>query len=161
MATYIQTTAIAGARLNNAEDTQHHTLGERVTATDGTTFIYVQADGAISAGDTVTISPAYQCTRATIASAMLGHQLAFAQIAAADNDFFWVPSTGNPLNVLVSATSTLNVALYIGTTSGHLSTTAGSATVAGLALMTANTSTAVASFTAVVSWPRLRLDGLS
>lgn len=157
----IQSTSVAGARLANPEATQRHTLGTRILGTDGTTWVYVQADGAISAADAVTVDSSHTATRATIATAMGGAALAFAQVAFADNDFGWVPVTGNPLSVNVSATSTLNVALYIGTTSGHLSTTAGSATVAGLALLTANASTAVAAFSAIVTWPRLRLDGLS
>jgi hypothetical protein len=156
---YIQSSTVAGARLDTPEATQRFALGTRVTASDSTVWVYVQASGAISAGDTVSITSAYQATRATVATAMAGQALAFAQAAFADDDYGWVPVAGNPLTVLVSATSTLNVPLYIGTTSGHLSTTGSSATVAGLALLTANTSTAVASFSAIVTWPRLMTDG--
>ena len=159
MPTYIQSTPLAGANLNTPDAVQRFALGTRLVGSEGTNWLYVQADGAVSAGDTVAITSAFQATRATIALAMAGQMLAFAQVAFADNDFGWVPVSGNPLVVLVSATSTVNVPLYIGTTSGHLSTTGSSATVAGLALMTANTSTAVASFNAIVSWPRLMTDG--
>lgn len=159
MTTYVS--PVIGARLNATEAEASHKLGTQATAQDGTIFQYVQADGAVSASDLVTITQSGQCSRATIANAMLGQQLGVAQIAAADNEYFWVAVKGNPLSVNVSATSTLNVALYIGTTSGHVSTTAGSATLAGVAFLTANTSTAVAAFNATVSWPRLRLDGLS
>lgn len=159
MPTYVSKTL--GARLNAAETDASHALGTMVEANDGTLFVYVQADGAISASDLLTIDQAYQATRATIANAMTGLRLGVAQIAFADNEYGWVAVSGNPLSVNVSATSTLNVALYIGTTSGHVSTTAGSATLAGIAFLTANASTAVAAFNATVSWPRLRLDGLS
>jgi hypothetical protein len=159
MPTYIS--PLAGARLNTPESGQRHTLGTQASSQDGTVFQYVQANGAISASDVVTISQAGQCERATIANAMAGQQLAVAQAAFADDDFGWVAVKGNPLTVNVSATATLNVAIYIGTTSGHISTTAGSATLAGVAFLTANTSTAVAAFNCTVSWPRLRIDGQS
>jgi hypothetical protein len=161
MTTYITTNGLAGVRLNATETVAQFALMQEVAAQDATTFIYVQANGAISIGDVVTIDTTGQATRATIATGMLGHRLGFSQVAFADDEYGWIPVKGNPLSVNVSATSTLNVALYIGTTSGHLSTTAGSATVAGVAYLTANASTAVAAFNAICSWPRLRLDGLS
>lgn len=155
------TSGLAGDNIASPSSTQRHALGTLTEGSGDTRFVYVQASGAISAGDLVTVSAAYQATRATIANAMTGLQLAVAQVAFADDDYGWVAISGNPLNVLVSATSTLNVAIYVGTTSGHISTTAGSATLAGIALQTASTTAAVSTFTAVVSWPRLRLDGLS
>lgn len=161
MPTYINTEGLAGANLNATTTDQLLSLGTVCTAQNNTRWTYVQADGAISAGDLVTIDDAGQATRATIAAAMSGDVLAFAQIAFADNEYGFVAVSGNPVTANVSATSTLNVAIYIGTTSGHISTTASSATLAGVALMTANASTAVASFNAIVSWPRLRIDGLS
>lgn len=149
----VQTTTVAGARLSNPESTQRHTLGTRILGTDNTSWVYVQASGAISASDVVTIDSSFQATRATVASAIAGGQLGFAQVAFADDDYGWVPLNGAPLTVNVSATSTLNVAIYVGTTSGHLSTTASSATVNGVVLLTANTSTAVAAFSAICTWP--------
>jgi hypothetical protein len=159
MTTYVS--PLIGARLNATETEASHKLGTQASAQDGTIFQYVQANGAISASDLVTITQAGQCEKATIANAMLGQQLGVAQIAFADNEYGWVAVKGNPLSVNVSATSTLNVALYVGTTSGHVSTTAGSATLAGVAFLTANTSTAVAAFSCTCSWPRLRIDGQS
>lgn len=151
----------AGANLGSTTTDQKHVLGTRVNGSADSVWVYVQADGAIAAYDTVNITAAYQCAKATIANSMAGQQIGFAQNAFADNDYGWVAIAGNPLTVLVSATSTLNVAIYVGTGTGHISTTAGSATLAGVALQTASTTAAVSAFTAVVSWPRLRLDGLS
>jgi hypothetical protein len=161
MPTYISTNGVAGANLNvTMTDSTGLALGTEVVAQGGARFVYCHADGAITAGDLVAISDAYEVTRATIALAISGDQLGFAQVAFADNEYGWIAISGNPLtSANVSATSTLNVPIYIGTTSGHISTTGSSATIAGVALMTANASTAVASFQAIVTWPRLMTDG--
>lgn len=149
-----------GASIGRPTTDQEHVLGTRINGTAGTTYVYAHADGAISAGDAVTIDASGEVTRATIANAMAGKQIGFAQVAFSDNQYGWIAISGNPLNVLVSATSTLNVALYIGTVSGHLSTTAGSATMSGVALQTASTTAAVSLFTAIVNWPKVKADGL-
>ena len=126
----------------------------RITATNGSEWIYVQANGAISSGDLVAITTSGTGTRATNALAATGSELAFAQFAFADTEYGWVAINGNPLTVAVSATSTLQAVLYVATTSGKISTTSASGTLAGIALLTASTTATSGTNLAVVTWPR-------
>lgn len=146
------------------------TIGARFTTTDGTTasfapgtrihgnnggeWIYILANGAISNGDLVAITTSGTGTRATATLAATGSELAFAQCAFADTEYGWVAINGQPMTVQVSATSTLQAVLYVATTSGKLSTTASSGTLAGIALLTASTTAVASTYLAVVTWPK-------
>jgi len=149
-----------GVDFTQASTTALFGVGTRTQARDGSTWVYVQADGLVDLYDVVTIDENYQATPATPASAALGDQLGFAQCVIADNSYAWVALNGSPLIVAVSGTSTLSVAIYIGTVSGHLSTTASSGTVAGVALQTASTTSTGTSATAIVSWPKCLAAGV-
>lgn len=146
------------------------TIGARFTTTDGTSpqfaplsrihgnnggeWVYILANGAISNGDLVAITTSGTGTRATAALAATGSELAFAQCAFADTEYGWVAVNGQPMTVQVSATSTLQAVLYVATTSGKLSTTASSGTLAGIALLTASTTAVASTYLAVVTWPK-------
>lgn len=154
MATFTPTSSKVGVDLNNPTTASNFGLGDMTFGLNGSEWTYIQANGAISAGALVQINTGGTGTPATAAGAAAGAKLAFAQAAFTDTQFGWVCVRGNPITVLVSATSTLNVVLYVGTTSGSLSTTASSGTLAGVALLTASTTAVLTAFQAVVSWPR-------
>lgn len=156
MASFYVSSSVIGVDLNNTSSTATHALGTVVQGSDGTQWVYVQANNAIEQYDVVTIDEDFQCDCATIALALTGSQIGFAQVAFADDEYGWVPvrGLGNML-VSVSAHSTLNTVLYIGTVSGHLSTTASSATVAGVAIQTASTTSAVSTPEVIATWPRI------
>lgn len=160
MSTFFATSGLAGANLDVTSVTQQFALGTRIAGNSGTTWVYVQADGAVDDNDVVSIDETFQATPVTIASAIDGGQLAVAQCAFADNEYGWVALNGGALTVAVSGTSTVSVAIYIGTVSGHLSTTASSATVAGIAIQTASSTSTGVSSTAIVSWPKCLLAGV-
>jgi hypothetical protein len=160
MSTFFITSGAAGANLDGTTTDQRFALGTRVTGNNGTTWFYVQADGAIDDNDVVTVDENFQATPATIATTIDGNQLAFAQNAFADNEYGFVAVNGPSLTVAVSGTSTVNVAIYIGTVSGHLSTTASSATVAGVAIQTASSTSTGTSATAIVTWPKILQAGV-
>lgn len=155
MSINISNAGFAGVNLRSTDGTTaQFALGTGVESGNGD-WQYIQANGAISAGELVAISATGTGTRATATLAATGQQLAFAQYAFLDTEFGWVVTGGgNPLNVSVSATSTLQAVLYVATTSGKLSTTASSGTLAGISLQTASTTAVVATFTAIVTWPR-------
>jgi hypothetical protein len=157
---FYQTGSKLGVNLNAVSSTADFTLGEVVLGSDGTEWVFVQADGAIDLYDVVTVDENFQATPATIATTIDGNQLGFAQVAFTDNDYGWVARRGNELIVAVSGTSTVNVAIYIGTVSGHLSTTASSATVAGVAIQTASSTSTGTSATAIVTWPKILQAGV-
>lgn len=155
MATNISTAGFAGVNLRGTDGTTaQFGLGTGIESANGD-WSYIQANGAITAGDLVAISITGTGTRATPALAATGQQLAFAQYSFLDTEYGWVVTGGgNPLTVNVSATSTLQAVLYVAATSGKLSTTASSGTLAGISLQTASTTAVVAAFTAIVTWPR-------
>lgn len=160
MANFYSNSSKLGVNLNATTTDAQFSLGDVVTGSDGSEWVYVQADGAIDQYDVVTVDEGFQATPATVATTIDGNQLSFAQIAFADNEYGWVARRGGELIVAVSGTSTVNVAIYIGTVSGHLSTTASSATVAGVALQTASSTSTGTSATAIVSWPKILQAGV-
>lgn len=155
-----QTGSLIGANFDTTSTTADFTIGTRAQGSGDSMWVYVKANGAIDANDVVTIDATYEATPATVATCMTGAQIGVAQVAFADDAFGWVAIHGYPLNVAVSGTSTLNVSIYVGTVSGHLSTTASSATVAGIAIQTASSTSTGTASTAFVTWPRVKELGL-
>ncbi len=154
MSANINTSNLAGVNLRGTDGTTaSFDVGTRIESANGE-WIYMLANGAVSAGDLVAINSSGTGTRATATLAATGSELAFAQYAFADTEYGWVAKNGNPLTVQVSATSTLQAVLYVATTSGKLSTTASSGTLAGIALLTASTTAVAASYLAIVTWPK-------
>ena len=156
MANFYATSSKIGVNLNAVTTDAQFSLGDAVDGSDGTKWVYVQASGAIEAFDAVTIDENFQCYCSEIANAMDGQKLGFAQIAFADNEYGWVAVSGlGNLLVSVSSHSTINAVLYLGTVSGHLSTTASSATVAGVAIQTASSTSAVSTPEVIATYPRI------
>lgn len=164
MAFYVNSSKI-GVDLNNTNSTQQFALGEVVTGSDGTIWQYANAATAVTAYQLVAINTAGTCGKASVADAMAGMQLAVAQNAFAASDYGWVPihGTGGPgtsMRISVSATCTQNVAIYIATSTGNISTTASSATIAGIALQTATVTAGITNYACIVTWPKVLGAGL-
>ena len=157
---FYQTSSKIGVNLNAVSATADFTLGDVVQGSDGTEWVFVQANGTIDQYDVVSVDESFQASPASIPSVIEGDQLGFAQVAFADNEYGWVARRGGELVVAVSGTSTVNVAIYIGTVSGHLSTTASSATVVGVAIQTASSTSTGTSATAIVTWPKILQAGV-
>lgn len=155
MANY-QTGSKIGADLTQTSSAAQFTLGDHLLSNNDGEWVYVLANGAITAGDCVTITSSGTATRATPANVAAGYEMAFAQFAFADTEYGWVGRRGNQLTVNCSSTTALNAVLYIGS-SGKLSSTASSGTVAGVSLSYASTSATVQAIPAFVSWPRASL----
>ncbi len=117
-------------------------LGQTVTGSDGSRWIYVQAAAAITQYDCVAIDEDYQATPMTKALADAGHQPGFAQVAFDDNDFGWVathlPGNGS---VRVAASCAADVQLYTTGNAGILDDTSASQTlIRGVVIVAAGTS---------------------
>lgn len=130
-------------------------LGERVRASDGSEWLYVQAGAAITIYSWVAIDENYQAVMGTKALADVGHQVGFAQNAFADNDFGWVavhmPGNGS-VRVLTSCAA--DVQLYTSGTAGVLDDTSGSQTlIRGVVIVVAASATAVGYREAIAVYP--------
>lgn len=136
------TATTAGTTTDGANATFR--LGHRVNASDGSAWLYVQAGAAITQYSWVAIDENYQAVMGTKALADAGHQVGFAQVAFADNDFGWVCVHG-PGNITVRALASCaaDVQLYTTATAGALDDTSASQTlIRGCVLVAAATNTA-------------------
>lgn len=134
-------TAGTGASFNQGNE---FALGTRVTATDGSNWVYVHAAAAIAQYDCVAIDENFEATPMTKALADAGHGVGFAQVAFDDNDFGWVAvnAPGN-ITVNVLASCAADVQLYTSGTAGALDDTSASQTlIRGVVLVAAATNTA-------------------
>jgi len=145
------TTAGAGAPI---------ALGTRMLGNDGTEWVFVQANGAITQYDCVLIDEDYQAqpitsTLATEADTSSGDLLGFAQVAFADNDFGWVAVKGSNIRCRLSASCVAHTMLYTTASAGVLDD--GSAGVLINGLVSATTITAATNAEIIASNPVSRL----
>ncbi|WP_226552974.1 hypothetical protein [Celeribacter naphthalenivorans] len=128
-----------GANLSNPvstlEEGKGFGLGDRYCATNGDEYIFVQADGAISANDVVIISEAYQADQidTTNSDGALGDRVGVAPAAFSDDDYGWVQVKGTcSINVATGAAA--NTKLNTTATAGRVDddATAGAETIHGL-----------------------------
>jgi hypothetical protein len=118
-------------------------LGTRVSGTDGSEWVLVQAGAAITQYSWVAIDENYQAVMGTKSLADVGHQVGFAQVAFADNDFGWVAvhAPGN-ITVRLLASCAADVQLYTSGTAGALDDTSASQTlIRGVVTIAASTAT--------------------
>lgn len=157
-----QTGSKLGANLNASDGTTaQFTLGDRLNGTNDSLWVYVLANGAISSGDCVMITTSGTATRATAAGVnVVNQEIGFAQFAFADLEYGWVARNGYGLTVSVSATTSGSAVLYIGTTSGKLSNTSSSGTLAGVQVATISSTATFTTTTGSLSWPRCIATGI-
>ena len=105
-----------------------HTLGQRVSGSDNTEWVFVQANGAITQYDTVGIDEDFQAAALTKAMADDGWMIGFAQVAFADNDYGWVATKGTNIRARGAAACAADVPLYTTSTAGVLDDTSASQT---------------------------------
>lgn len=154
MPTFIVTDGTAAANLNATTTTQQFALGHSARGTQDTDWVYVEANGAISVGDICEINATGTATRATTAGPRTSvTELGVAQNAFATGEFGWLARRGMNMTVAVSSTTQPGV-LYIGVTSGKLSNTSASATIAGIIINNASATATTTTTTGTLTWPR-------
>lgn len=118
-------------------------LGQTVLGSDGSRWVYVQAGEAITQYMTVAIDEDFQAKKITKTLADAGHQVGFAQVGFADNDFGWVCVHGpGNITVRVLASCAADVQLYTSGTAGILDDTSASQNlVRGVVLVVAASAT--------------------
>lgn len=117
-----------------------HELGTRMKGDNGSEWVYVQANGAITgAGYVVVIDEAWQAAHATNTTAVYGQQIGVAGTDFADDDYGWVQVFGT-CNIRVAASCAANAVITSTTTAGQLDDAAGAGTktINGAVLTTAN-----------------------
>jgi hypothetical protein len=103
-----------GANYASTSTTCDFKLGGRSIGADGTEWIYVQADGAITKYDCVGVDENFQATAVTSTIGGAAWLPGFAQVAFADNEYGWVATRGS--NIYVRAKSAVpDSQLYVGT----------------------------------------------
>lgn len=146
------TSGTAGVDLTATPTSAGFDLGTCVPGTDNTEWVYVQASGAITQYDAVGIDENYQAAALTKAIADAGHQIGFAQVAFADNDYGWVACKGSNISVRVAVSCAADVALYTTATAGVVDDTSASQTkLNGAVLVAAGTSSAVSAREVMIS----------
>jgi hypothetical protein len=113
--------ALLSAPISDLEEGKGFGLGDRYVNHDGKEFVFVQADGAISANDVVIITEAYQADQAdtTNSASAFGDLVGVAPFAFADDDFGWVQVKG-PCSVNVATGCAANVKLNTTGTAGRV-----------------------------------------
>ena len=121
------TSGLLGPGFTQLDTDAKHTLGTVVKGTDGTEWCYVQANGAITQYNYVCIDENYQAVKGTTALVKVGHKIAFAQVAFADNDYGWVALGGSNISCLVATSCAADVTLWTTATAGVLDDATGTA----------------------------------
>jgi len=150
------TTTVAGTGTNSDEGNDF-ALGTIVEGTNGTEFMYVHASAAVTQYDVVGIDEDFEAAPLSKDMADDGWTIGLSQVAAADNDFFWVAlkgaggTDGLQANVLTSCAA--DVALYTSATDGSLDDSSTSQTkIDGIVAVTAvNTA---GSTPVIATWPK-------
>lgn len=147
-----------GVNLGNSDGaTALFGLGNTIMGQSDTEWVYINTASALTTGTAVMInsSGTANLLNGTLSTTSTGKQIAFAQGTFAASDYGWVARRGNGIYVLVSSVSTVAVILYNSDSSGTLTTTSATNTIAGISLITASSTGIASAVPAFVSWPRL------
>lgn len=119
---YFTTDGVIGVNPFETSTTANFKLGQLAHGSDGSHWVYVAAEGAITAYDCVAVDENFDAVSMTKALADAGHAVAFAQVAFADEAFGWVLKSGAGANykVRVAAGYVADAALYTTGTAGVL-----------------------------------------
>lgn len=127
---------VIGPNLNDVSPANEpkFNLGARVSGSDGSEYLYVQAGAAITTAvngpNAVAIDEDFQAVLMTTALAKAGHQLGFAPIANTvadvplipDNAYFFAQISGSNCSARVAASASADAYLRTSLVAGRLST---------------------------------------
>lgn len=121
----------------------------------GKAYVYVQADGAITANDVVLVSEAYQADQldTTNSASAFGDRVGVSEATFADDEYGWVQVFG-PCTANVGSSAAVNTALNSTGTAGRVDDdgTTGAEVVTGLITTGAEASNAAAAY---LNWPTI------
>ena len=145
-----------GTNLDEVSTDEQFTLGTRVTGSDGSVWVYVQASGAITTKYWVAIDENFQAALLTDALALTGLNIGVAPAAFADNEYGWVCVSGSNITAALASGCAADIDLYTSTVPGVLddSTSVTGTRVVGATPVAANTISIAGAFEVIVSNPR-------
>ena len=155
--------SMIGVDLNNASSTALFAVGTHILGSQGTEFVYVQANTSIVGQRMVAYqSGTFTCGMASGADLVTnGFVIACAQTSISSQAYGWVCIRGVALTVVSTASCTTGPAIIVtlaaAAATGMLSTSiSASGTMAGISVIDATQSTSAAGGTIVVNmtWPR-------
>lgn len=152
--TYI-TSGVIGTKLTATHTSPEFQVGSRFVGTDGTEWVYVQASGAITQYDYVTIDEDFTAVAGTKAGVDDGHMIGFAQIAFATTEYGWVACKGTGISVRVLGSCNGDVALYTTSTAGKLDDSSTSQTkIDGIVAVSTNATATTAAVALIATYPK-------
>lgn len=111
-------------------------LGQRMQDADGNEFVYVQANGGITAGDVVLLTEAFQADQldTTNSNGAIGDRVGVAKGTLTDNQYGWVQVYGVASAINAATGATANTVLNSTSTAGRVDDdgTAGAESITGL-----------------------------
>ena len=155
------TSSTLGASFTASNATALFTTNTIAHGSDGSEWQYIKATGTLATGALVAIKPDGTAIAATTAMLIApgageGYSIGFTQFQLAQGEFGYVCKRGHNMVVLCSGSAAPTAVLYLANTPGALSTTAGSATLAGIYITTsASTASLVMSGRAILNYPRV------
>lgn len=145
-----------GVDFGTTSTTALFALTDRTSGTGDSQWVYAYVSGAAVAGDCMVVSATGTAAIASIALAVApANEIAFATTVISAGDYAWLAKSLLGATIAVSATTAPNLALYIGTTSGKLSTTGSSATVVGVAVANVSSTATTTTTTGTITWPKI------
>lgn len=148
------TSGLLGVDLTDTPTTQEWVLGTTAPGTDNSEWVYVQASGAITQYDWVAIDENFQAAAGTKALADAGHQVGFAQVAFADNDYGWIATKGTNISVRAAASCAADTILYTSGTAGVLDDASTSQTeIKGVTAVTAASAGGITNVEVIATYP--------
>lgn len=147
------TETIAGTGTSSNQGNQH-TLGTRVTATDGQVYVYGHAAEAIGQYNFVGVDENFEVSNLTSTEAGDGWMIGVAQTALSDNDFGWVAIAGANLQGNVLASCAADTLLRTSATQGYLDDNTTGTKIDGVVAVGANTLTSATNVEVLLTWPR-------
>lgn len=132
---------------------QPHRLGTVQWSDDGKAYVFVQANGAITANDVVIMTEAYQADQidTTNSAGAIGDRVGIAPTTFADDEYGWIQIFG-PATANVATSAAANTKLNSTATAGRIDddATAGAETILGLYTTAAESSNEAP---AILTWP--------
>ena len=149
------TSGLVGGDLTATPTTPSFAVGTRTTGSDGTTWVYVNASGAIAQYDFVGIDENYAAAPLSTAMAGDGWMVGTAQVAFDSADYGWVCLSGTNVSGTGITGAAADVALYTSGTAGTLtdSTTIGTK-IDGVVFVTSPTTSAGVSVEVIMTYPK-------
>lgn len=147
--------AYAGSTITSTTEGQDHALGDMAFGDDGSIWVYVQANGAISQYDVVLLDEDWQADQidTTNTASARGQLCGVAAVAFADDAYGWIQICGvTTMNVKKSCAA--NAVLNSTASAGRLDddSTTGAEVINGIVLTTLRGSTS-GSAAGILFWP--------